>query len=109
MELLVFDFNKIKMIPNDLSGFKPTATDEQIAELEKHCEHSLPESYKMILRHFNGSSPEETGFDVISSEGVPLMWELVQFFYLDAHKKSSGNKTYQNKPILRAEVWTHFY
>lgn len=88
----MFDFSKIKMEPSYTTGFKPAATDAQIAELEKHCGHVLPENYKTILKNYNGGHPEARYFDVIDEEiGIPLEWKIYKFYYLDDNKKIPAN------------------
>lgn len=61
------------MKPSSTTGFKAMATDAQIAEIEQHCRHLLPENYKTIIKNYNGGFPEVKYFDVIDLEtGVPL-------------------------------------
>jgi hypothetical protein len=94
----MFDFNKIKMRPRSSKGYKPAATDEQIAELEKYCGHALPENLKIILRRFNNSSPSATYFDVLDEGGsFPYRYELSSFYYLDENKNLSNNIWWQIK------------
>ena len=77
----MFDFSKIGMRPSDPSGYEPPATDEQIAQLEKHCGHPLPENYKYILKNYNGCRPKAQYFDVLSPyTGILGEWQL-KFFY----------------------------
>ena len=88
----MFDFSKIKMKPSYTTGFKPPATDAQIAELEQHCGHALPENYKTILKNYNGGHPETRCFHVIDPEtGVAGEMEIYKFFYLDSHKEIPAN------------------
>jgi hypothetical protein len=95
----MFDFNKIKMRPRSSKGYKPAATDEQIAELEKYCGHALPENLKIILKKFNGSSPSATYFDVVDKNDLlfPYQYQLAMFFYLDENKGSAHNIWWQIK------------
>ncbi|KTC84358.1 SMI1/KNR4 family protein [Legionella drozanskii] len=88
----MFDFSKIGMKPTYSSNFEPPATEDQIAELERYCGHSLPENYKIILRNYNAGSPEAKYFDAIDEEtGVLLEWKLHNFYILDDDKEIPAN------------------
>jgi cell wall assembly regulator SMI1 len=87
----MFDFSKIKMRPSYTTNYKPSATDAQIAQLENHCGHSLPENYKEILKNYNGAESGAKYFSVVTNEGVHCERELHDFFYLDNNKNSPGN------------------
>ncbi|MBA2648780.1 MAG: SMI1/KNR4 family protein [Legionella sp.] len=83
----MFDFSKIGMKPSYPAGYKTAITDEQIAALEQHCGHPLPENYKTILRNYNAGEPEAKYFDVIDKPtGVPLEWKLHKFYHLGEDK-----------------------
>ncbi len=88
----MFDFSKIGMKPTYGEDFFPSATEEQIKELEDYCGHTLPENYKTILKKYNGGQPEAKYFDVIDEEfGVPCEWKLYDFYILNNNKESSSN------------------
>jgi len=87
----MFDFSKIGLLPTHIDGFRPAATDAQIAELEQHCGYPLPENYKLILRHYNGCCPTAKYFDVIDEDGIPGEWTLYDFYTLDQDKESPAN------------------
>lgn len=90
----MFNFDKLKMQPRS-SKYKPPATDEQIAELEEYCGHTLPENYKTILRNYNWALPGAILFTSVDEEtGVPLEYELSIFYYLDGEKGSPENIWY---------------
>lgn len=57
-ELPIFDLSKLNIKPHDRFGFEHSASETQIVELEKRFGHALPESYKELLRQFNGGSPD---------------------------------------------------
>lgn len=90
----MFDFSKINIQPR-FSKYKPAATEDQIAEIEKYCSHKLPDNYKKILKNYNGSIPGATYFDAIDNEtGIHLERELAIFYCLDENKESSENIWY---------------
>ncbi len=94
----MFDFNKIKKIPRRRTGFKPAATEEQIAMLEKHCGHDLPDNYKEILKSYNGSSPTSTYFvgneEFLGGQGE---YPLMEFYDIDDNLESPSNVWWQIK------------
>lgn len=88
----MFDFKKLKMKPSHATGFEPPATNIKIAELEKHCRHTLPENYKIILKNYHGGMPEAKYFHVIDEEtGLLGEMELYNFYLLNNDKSSSTN------------------
>lgn len=88
----MFDFKIIGMRPSYSENFKSGATEEQIMDLEKHCGHPLPESYKFLLKNYNGSRPKAKYFDVIDEEdGIPLEYELGDFYIVDENRNIPSN------------------
>jgi hypothetical protein len=82
----VFDFSKIGMRPRYFSGYKLGVTEIQIKELENHYGHELPEHYKCILKNYHGGMPEAKDFGATDEDtGVPLGYELHNFFIVDEH------------------------
>lgn len=84
----MFDFSKIKMSPAYSKNFGSGATEEQIIELEKYCGYTLPDSYKFILKNYNGGEPETKELCVFDEEmGVTVAYGLQEFYVVDEHKE----------------------
>jgi hypothetical protein len=92
MKIGMFDLDSLKMTPYWGDEFYPSATDEQIAELEQLCGHPLLPLHKEILKKYNGGGPEANCFNMISSEnGISLQWPFAYFYPLCEDRNKTTN------------------
>lgn len=81
---LPFYTSQLNIRSHNRTDIKPTATNDQIEELENSVGHALPESYKAILREHNGGTPALHHFDA-DEEAYSL-----NYFYSLGDKKDSS-------------------
>ncbi len=77
----MIDLDKFELEGMKWPGFKPTATEEELNELEQFYGHPLPEVYKEIMRKYNTFESKYYCFDIYDEK-----------FYLGAFLSLGDNK-----------------
>ena len=82
----MIDLDKFELEGMKWPGFKPTATEEELNELELFYGHPLPEIYKEIMRKYNIFKSKYSCFNVYDEE-----FHLNYFYSLGDNKDNCLN------------------
>ncbi len=92
----MIDLDKFELEGMKRPGFKPTATEEELNELEQFYGHPLPEIYKEIMRKYNTFFSKYDCFDVYDQP-----FYLNYFFSLGSNKDDPQNIWWRIQSLSR--------